>query len=63
MTSINICVLMLVMYITTTESSEARFEHKKKLRKRGERDVLMSSHHATELHEDEEEPLQHPHSK
>ena len=63
MTSINICLLMIVMYITTTESSEAHFAHRKKLRRRGEGDVLMSTHHATELHEDEEEPLQHPHLK
>jgi hypothetical protein len=63
LTSINICVLIITMYITTTESSEAHFQQRKKLRRRGEGAVLFSTHHASEVHEEEDEPLQHPHSK
>jgi hypothetical protein len=63
MTSINICVVMIVMYITTMESSEARYAHRKKLRRRGDCDVDMSTLRTTELVEDEEEPLQDLHSK
>ena len=63
LTSIQICVSMIVMHITTTESSDPHLAQRKKLRRRCEGDVSTSTHNTTEAHSEEDEAFQFLHAK
>ena len=60
---IDICVVMITMYITSTEVNEGHFSHMKKLRKRSEDDVCVSWHNPSDRHQPEDDALEHPHVK
>lgn len=63
MVCINICMLMITMYTTSTEASEGYLAHRNKLRRRNnEEDVSISLCNQLE-HEHKDDALQHPHVK
>lgn len=60
---IDMCVTMLVMYITTTEASKAHFSQRKQLKRQNGTDVCVSPLTTLRRHESEEDALKHPHIK
>ena len=57
------CVLIITMYITTTETSEAHAPHRKKLKKRNSDDVSMSANNTCKRYESEDEEAKFTHAK
>lgn len=63
LTSIQICVSMIVMHITTTETCEARLAQRRKRRRRGGGDVSTSTQDTAEAHDEEDEAVRRIHGK
>lgn len=60
---IDMCVVMVAMYISSMEASNSHFAHRKQMRRGKEEDDAMSTHSAFGRHEPEEDSLEHPHVK
>ena len=61
--SIDICVAMVTIYMTSTEASVAHFEHRKQLKRRHEEEVMHSPHTTLDRHVTEEDALEDPHAR
>ena len=59
----DMCVLIISMYITSTETSEAHAAHRKKLKKKRLDDVSMSLSNTCERYESEDEETDFTHGK
>lgn len=60
---IDICVVMMSMYITSTDARAGVLAHRKKLRRGLEESVHDTAHMAFTRQETQEEGLEHPHVK
>ena len=60
---IDICVVMVSMYITSTESCVAHYARRKKLKRSAEEDESNATPSWLSRHVPEEEALEHPHDK
>ena len=63
LTCIDICVIMLSMYISSTEASVAHYAKRQKLRRRDEDDIYLSTAIAMGRHAPKEDVLEQPHAK
>ena len=61
--SIDICVAMVTMYISSTEAIQVQFAHRKQLKRRHETEVLVSPHIAFNRHVTDEDDLEQPHAR
>ena len=60
---IDICVVMLSMYTTSTEASSAHYAHRKRLRRGGEDDQQQLAHNALERYGTDEDTCELQHAK
>lgn len=63
MVCINICMLMITMYTTSTGAKEGHLAHRNKSRRRKNEDDVYISLHSQLEHEHKDNALQHPHVK
>lgn len=63
MTCIDMCVVILTMYTTTNEVSEAHIVQRRKLRRRVVDDLSTSPHRMVGLHDTEDVTMEHAHVK
>ena len=60
---IDICVVMLTMYISSAESTEAHFAQRRKLRRREGEGSYLATHYTSDRHESEDNTLHLRHVK
>lgn len=63
MSMINIFVIMMNIYIASTEASNVYIAYRKKIKCRVEDDGLVPMRKTLEMHESEEDALEHLHEK
>ena len=63
MACIDICVVMLAMFTTSNEASEAHIAQRRKLRRTVVDELSMTPHRMVALHDTEDIPMEHPHVK
>ena len=60
---IDICMVMLTMFMASSEATESHFGRMKQFKRVDGEDVSMGAHGTLGLRESEEEALEHPHAK